>query len=150
MEEVKDAVKDVEARVDGMDGRMDDFDQSLEFHRDRIGDLREDVNGMDGRVAGLLNSNNHLVEVVNILVGQVTRMGLMLQHGPANPIIIEDSDEESDDEYVVPPVAAPLYPPGLGGGEGELEGGREVPILDVEEGRLIPIDEGEPPAYDGE
>ena len=115
MEEVQDQLRDFDMRVAEVEERVG--------AAERMHDVFEAfVDGFDPRVQRLEQEVRDLQEQV----GRLMVCHAVLQHGPGNPMVVDD-DKEEDIEIEVPDF--PAWVPG--GGIGQL-----VPIKDEEEDEL--------------
>ena len=91
MEDLQDfdaRMAEVEERVGALDRTQDAFDAMVERHDPRIRALEREVRELQQQVADLL----------------VFRA--VVQHGPGNPVVVEDDKEEEIEDPRVPVVAA--------------------------------------------
>ena len=121
----------VRQSVDALDVRMEDVEESMRDFDMRVSEVEEHVgaaerthdafkafvDGFDPRVHRLEREVRELQQQV----GELLMFRAVLQHGPGNPVVIEDEEDEED-------LEAPVFPLFMGGGVGGL-----VPIVDDED-----------------
>jgi hypothetical protein len=101
-------------RLSDVSDRMDVVEDQVVDHNDRINQLDVDTQALDGQMRAMVRR----MEVVEERSRQLLLFRAALQHGPANPVVVEDDVEE------------------LWAGE-EVVGGDHVPIP----GMLVPIED---------
>ena len=109
MEEVQDQLRDFDMRVAEVEERVGVAERTHDA-------FEAFVDGFDPRVQRLEREVRDLQEQV----GRLMVFRAVLQHGPGNPVVVDEDDEDEDAEFEVP-----VFP--MGDGVGQL-----VPIKDDE------------------
>ena len=147
--ELRGLVNTMDVRMEEVDEGMCDFDMRMAEVEERVGAAERTHDAFEAFVDGF-DPRVHRLEwevwELQQQVGKLLMFWAILQHGPGNPVVVED-EEDFDEDLAVPDF--PAWVPG--GGVGQL-----VPIEDGEENELLVevvmqqiIDEGGPaPLYE--